>query len=152
LRTGKILCMTLPGLDHICNVFPVGRRQAETDTQVRNLRMRIMAPMELGDGLRVYVASLRFNQRAFLEVRFKNALQGDKEGGSIMAVPVGVAARCDLSVVDLNLDLRILGQPCTKLVKQNVTKKLLSRVGITRVSLRPSNLILVSIQFLVPPF
>ena len=60
-----------------------------------------MPPVELPDRLGIDVARRCLDEQAFLELRFENALEGDEEGGAIVAVPVGESSRRDLGVVDL---------------------------------------------------
>jgi hypothetical protein len=76
--------------------------------------------VELRDRLRVNVSGFGFDQDSFLKMGLEDALQHDKEGRTVMAVPIGVAAGRDLSVVDLNLDFRVARQRCKQLVKENI--------------------------------
>src|ERR1700693_242480 len=95
-----------PRLDDVGDVFAVRRSDANADAEEGKLRMRVMPAVKLRDRLRVHVSGFGFNQDAFLKMGLKDSLQHDKEGCAVVAVPVGVAARCDLGVIDLNFDLR----------------------------------------------
>src|SRR5689334_18000613 len=102
----------------------IGRRNRHSDTQIRELRMRIMPAMDLSDWLGVHVTPLGSNDRAVLEVRFEDALQGDKEGRAVVFMAAGVAARRDLGVVNLDLGGGILRQRGDERVEQDVTMQL----------------------------
>src|SRR6266567_5044814 len=93
--------------------------------------MRIVAPVEFPDGLRIRVPGFCFYQHALLEVSLKDALQCDEEGRTVVAVPVGVSAGRDLRVVDLNFDFRIPREGRVERVQQDIAMEALARSGIT---------------------
>ena len=63
---------TLPGpFDRIGYVVTVRRSEAQTDAEVGELRMRVMATMKFGDRLGITFSGFRFNQNTLLEMRFK---------------------------------------------------------------------------------
>jgi len=69
--------------------------------------MRVVPAVEFGDRLGIAFAGLCLDQDALLKMRFKKALQRYKKSRAIVTVPVCIAARHNLSVVYLNLHLRI---------------------------------------------
>src|SRR5262245_2822064 len=92
--------------------------------------MGIVTAMELADRLGVHISSLGLHQNAFFELGLEDALQRDEERRAVVAMPVGVAARSDLGVVDLNLCLRVLRQECIGLIEEHVSKQLLAGPGV----------------------
>src|SRR5258706_7118270 len=96
-----------PWLNDVGDVLAVRRRDANADAEKGKLRVRVVSAVKLRDRLRVHVSGFGFDQDSFLEMGLEDALQHDKEGRAVMAVPVGVAAGRDLGVIDLNLDLRV---------------------------------------------
>jgi hypothetical protein len=81
--------VSLPGPFYgIGHVLAVGGGKADTDTQIRQFWMRVVPAVKFGNRLGIALAGLRFHQHAFLKMRLEDALQGDKEGGAIVAVPV----------------------------------------------------------------
>ena len=93
--------------------------------------MRIVAPVEFSDGLRIRVPGFRFYQHALLEVRLKDALQCDEEGCAVMAVPIGVPAGRNLGIVDLNFDFRIPGKGRKEDIQQDIAMEAVARLRIT---------------------
>ena len=80
--------------------------------------MRIMSAVKFSYGLGIAFAGLRLDQYAFLEMRFEEALQSYEKCCAIMAMPVGIAARHNLSIVYLYLHLRIARQRAIERVEQ----------------------------------
>src|ERR1700761_7828469 len=73
------------------NVIQVRRGQAETDTSIIQLLMRVVAAMIFPNRFGVDVAGLCLDQRAFLEMRFEQALCRHEKSRAVVAVPIGVA-------------------------------------------------------------
>src|SRR5260221_1476287 len=94
-----------PRLNDVGDVLAVRRSDANADAEEGKFRMRVMPAVKLRDRFRVHVSGHGFDQESFLEIGLEDALQHDEEGRAVMAVPVSVAARRNLGVIDLNLDL-----------------------------------------------
>jgi len=80
-----------------------------------------MTAMKLSDWFGINVACLGVHQDALLELRLKNALQRDKEGSAVVAVPVRIATRSDLRIIDLDFDLRVAGNGSEQFVEENIS-------------------------------
>src|SRR5436190_19356897 len=93
--------------------------------------MRVVAAVELADRFRIHVTCCRAHQDAFLELRLEDALERDEERRAAMAVPVGVSARRDLRVVDLDFCCRIFRERLTQLFVQHVAEQVFARMQIT---------------------
>ena len=91
-------------------MLAVGRGEAQADAQIGQVGMRIMPAVEFGDRLGIAFAGLGLDQHAFLEMRLELALQRHEKRRAVVAMPIGEAARHDLGVVDLHLDLRVARQ------------------------------------------
>src|SRR5262245_15572738 len=113
--------VSLPGpFRGIGHVLAVGRGKADTDAQIWQIRMRVVTAVKFGNRLGIALAGLRLHQHAFLKMRLENALQGDKEGGAIVAVPVCVASWYDLGIVNLHLDLGVSRQRAVKSIEKQI--------------------------------
>src|SRR5436309_15836611 len=89
--------------------------------------MRIVPAMELRDRLRIDIAGPGLHQYALFEMRLELALQRDEERRAVVTMPVGVAARHDLGVVDLHFDLRVPWDRGVELVEQQVAEEIVPR-------------------------
>src|SRR5262245_64973332 len=82
---------SLPGpLHRIGHVLTVGRGKADTDAQIRHIRMRVVPAVKFGNRLGIALAGSCFHQHAFLKMCLEDTLQCDEEGGSIVAMQVFV--------------------------------------------------------------
>src|SRR6185312_11125858 len=97
-------------LDRIGHMFTVRRGKAQADAQIRQVGMRVMPAMKFGDRFGVAFSGFGLDQHTLLEMCFELALQRDEECSAIVTMPIGEAARHDLSIVDLNLYLRVARQ------------------------------------------
>src|ERR1700674_4769750 len=119
---------TLPRpLDRIGHMLAVGRGEAQTDTQIGQVGVRIVPAVELRDRLGIALAGLGLDQHAFLEVRLEQSLQRHEKRRAVVAMPVGVTARHDLGVVDLHLYLWIARQRGVERVEQQVAVEAMPR-------------------------
>src|SRR5262249_33305090 len=101
----------------IGHVLAIRRREAYSDTEIGQIGVRIMPAVELGNWLRVALASFRLHQYAFLEVRLEKTLQGDEKRRAVMTMPVRIASWHNFRVVDLHLHLRITGKRTVKRIE-----------------------------------
>src|SRR6516162_6804114 len=120
----------LPRTNDIGYMLPIGRGKAESDAQVRNLGMWVMATVESCDRFAVNVASAGSHENSLLELGFEYSLQCNKKCRSVVAVPVGVTAWSNFGVIYLHLDLRIPGYRRDKSVEKDIPVQLLSRSGV----------------------
>src|SRR5215467_8831992 len=94
-------------LNRICHVLAVRRGEAHTDAKVRQLRMRIMPPVEFCYWFRIALTRFRPHQDAFLKMSLEQALERHEKRCTIVTMPIGVAAWHNLRVVDLHFHLGI---------------------------------------------
>jgi hypothetical protein len=120
-----------PGLYDVCDVLPVRRCKTDSDAEKWQLRMGIVPAMEFRDRLRIDISGFGADQNPLLEMSFENALERDKEGLAVVAMPVGVSPRRDFRVVDLNLHRWITGKRRIKLIEKNVAMQLLAGFSVT---------------------
>src|SRR5215470_12504934 len=94
-------------LDRIGYVLAIRRGETHADAEIRQVGMGIVAPVEFGNWLGIALAGLRPYQNAFLKVRLEQALERNEKSRAIVAMPVGIAARHNLGVIDLHFHLRV---------------------------------------------
>src|SRR6266508_867014 len=116
----------------IRDMLEMGWRNADRDAEERQLGMRVVPAVKLADRLRVHVARLGLHEHAFImKIRFEDPLQRDEERRPVVAMPVRVAKRRDLAVVNQHLGLWILRQVSVHRVEQHVAIQLASWTDVS---------------------
>jgi len=83
--------------------------------------------MEFGDRFGIAFAGLGLDQHAFLKVGLEQPLQRHEERRAVVAMPVGIAARHDLGIVDLHFNFGIARQRRIERVEQQITVEAVAR-------------------------
>src|SRR5262249_31464189 len=104
-------------LNRIGHVLAVRRGEAHTNAEVRQLRMRVMPPVEFGNGLGITLTRLGLHQYALLEMRLEQALEGHEKRRAVVTMPIGVSPRHYFRVVDLYFHLRVARERTIKRIE-----------------------------------
>jgi len=79
--------------------------------------MWIVAAVEFGNGLGIALTGLRLDQNAFLKMRLEQPLQCHEKRRAIVTMPIGIATRHNLRVIDLHFHLRVAWQRAVKRIE-----------------------------------